>query len=54
MFSRGISETVLVVQDVEASARFYRDVVGLVPRTEPEEGWAWFWAGPPAVYSRWI
>jgi hypothetical protein len=47
MFSRGISEIVLVLQDVEASARIYPDVVGLVPRTEPEEGWAWFWAGPP-------
>jgi catechol 2,3-dioxygenase-like lactoylglutathione lyase family enzyme len=47
IFSRGISEIVLIVQDVEGSARFYRDVVGFVPRTEPDEGWAWFWAGPP-------
>ena len=29
MFSTGLAEIVLIVQDVERSARFYRDVVGL-------------------------
>lgn len=42
---RGLAEIVLVVADVERAARFYRDVIGLVPETEPTEHWAWFWAG---------
>ncbi len=52
--SQGISEIVLPVKDVEAAARFYRDVVGLAPdETAPKaEGWAWFWAGGPGRAQR--
>jgi catechol 2,3-dioxygenase-like lactoylglutathione lyase family enzyme len=52
MFSRGFSELVLIVEDVPRSAAFYRDVVGLVPETEPGEDWAWFWAGDPGTRQR--
>lgn len=52
MFSTGISEIVLIVEDVLAAARFYRDVVGLAPETEPDEHWAWFWAGAPGQNQR--
>ena len=45
MFSVGLAEIVLIVNDVKASARFYRDVVGLTPESEPDDVWAWFWAG---------
>lgn len=45
MSSRGLAEIVLVVEDVAVSARFYAQVVGLIPRTQPDEDWAWFWAG---------
>ena len=51
-FSRGLSEIVLMVEDVLKAAQFYRDVVGLVPCTEPDDTWAWFWAGPPGVSQR--
>jgi catechol 2,3-dioxygenase-like lactoylglutathione lyase family enzyme len=37
-FSRGLSEIVLIVGDVLASARFYREVVGLVPDTHQALG----------------
>ncbi|HYP39300.1 MAG TPA: VOC family protein [Chloroflexia bacterium] len=47
MFSRGISEIVLIVRDVKALAQFYQEVVGLEPRTVADEEWAWFWAGEP-------
>ena len=47
MFSRGLSEIVLVVDDVKDAARFYRDVVGLAPDGEADDSWAWFWAGTP-------
>jgi catechol-2,3-dioxygenase len=52
MFSTELAEIVLIVQDVERSARFYRDVVGLVPENEPDDGWAWFWAGEPGHAQR--
>lgn len=52
MFSIGLSEIVLIVKDVLASARFYRDVVGLTPETEADEAWAWFWAGEPGQAQR--
>lgn len=45
MFSVGLAEIVLIVNDVKASARFYRDVVGLTPESEPDDAWAWLWAG---------
>jgi catechol 2,3-dioxygenase-like lactoylglutathione lyase family enzyme len=50
--SRGLSEIVLIVSDVLKSARFYREVVGLVPNTEANEEWAWFWAGTPTARQR--
>jgi catechol 2,3-dioxygenase-like lactoylglutathione lyase family enzyme len=52
MFSTGLAELVLIVQDVPAAARFYREVVGLAPETEPDEAWAWFWAGAPGQNQR--
>lgn len=52
MFSSGISEMVLVVEDVRAAARFYEEVVGLTPEKEPSEEWAWFWAGTPGDAQR--
>jgi catechol-2,3-dioxygenase len=39
------AELVLIVEDVTASARFYREIVGLTPETEPNEDWAWFVLG---------
>ena len=51
-FTKGFSEIVLVVGDVPASAAFYRDVVGLVPNTEADENWAWFWSGAPNASAR--
>ena len=41
----GISEIVLVVRDVAISAKFYREIIGLVPRTKETKEWAWFWVG---------
>lgn len=52
MYSTGFSEIVLIVKDVLASARFYREVVGLTPHTEADEHWAWFWAGAPGEPQR--
>lgn len=52
MFSRGISEIVLVVADVPRSAEFYRDVVGLTPFTPADDDWAWFWTGAPEESAR--
>jgi catechol 2,3-dioxygenase-like lactoylglutathione lyase family enzyme len=49
---RGLCELVLVVTDVARAAAFYREVVGLVPETEPSEAWAWFWAGRPGEAQR--
>lgn len=40
-----LAELVLLVDDVVASARFYREVVGLAPETEPDAEWAWFVIG---------
>lgn len=48
----GLVELVLVVADVRAAAAFYRDVVGLVPETEPDDHWAWFWSGKPGASPR--
>lgn len=52
MPSTGLSELVLIVRDVPAAARFYREVVGLLPNTEPTDEWAWFWAGDPGSPQR--
>ena len=51
-FSNGFSELVLVVENVRASATFYRDVVGLAVEREADENWAWFWAGAPGRSQR--
>ena len=52
MFSKGLAEIVLVVDDVERSAHFYAEVVGLTPETPARDGWAWFWAGEPGRMQR--
>ena len=52
MFSSGISELLLVVEDVRSSARFYEDVVGLTPEKAADDEWAWFWAGMPGEAQR--
>ncbi len=52
MSSRGLSEIVLIVNDVAGSARFYREVVGLIPVMPAEEDWAWFWTGEPGQLQR--
>src|SRR4051812_33824454 len=52
MSSRGLAELVLVVDDVPAAARFYRDVVGLAPESEASDDWAWFWAGEKGTQQR--
>ncbi len=51
-FSTGLAAVVLIVKDITVSARFYREVVGLVPETEKDDQWAWFWAGPPGGPQR--
>jgi catechol-2,3-dioxygenase len=51
-FSTGLAEIVLIVKDVRVAARFYREVVGLLPETEADDQWAWFWAGPPGQAQR--
>ena len=51
-FSSGLAEIVLIVDDVRSAARFYREVVGLTPQTEPDGEWAWFWAGQPGQNQR--
>jgi catechol-2,3-dioxygenase len=51
-FSAGLAELVLIVSDVPAAARFYREVVGLEPETEATDAWAWFWAGEPGARQR--
>ncbi len=45
MFTIGLAEIVLIVEDVPRAARFYREVVGLTPATEADDEWAWFWTG---------
>ncbi len=52
MFSNGISEMVLVVENVKTAAHFYEEVVGLTPEEEANEEWAWFWAGEPGESQR--
>jgi len=52
VFATGFAEIVLVVVDVERSARFYHEVVGLPPETPVENDWAWFWAGVPGHAQR--
>jgi len=42
MISAGLHEVVLVVKDVHRAAAFYREVLGLVPISEPTDDWAAF------------
>jgi catechol 2,3-dioxygenase-like lactoylglutathione lyase family enzyme len=51
-FSGGLAELVLIVADVRAAARFYREVVCLEPETEATDDWAWFFAGAPGRSQR--
>jgi catechol 2,3-dioxygenase-like lactoylglutathione lyase family enzyme len=51
-YSTGISEIVLVVEDVQRAARFYEDVVGLEPIEPSDDAWAWFFAGEPGTEQR--
>lgn len=51
-YSTGISEIVLVVEDVQRAARFYEDVVGLEPIGPSDDAWAWFFAGEPENEQR--
>jgi catechol 2,3-dioxygenase-like lactoylglutathione lyase family enzyme len=43
--SRGISEIVLIVEDVPKAADFYEHVVGLEAEHRTGDAWAWFFAG---------
>lgn len=49
--AHGISEVILVVQDVERSLAFYRDVVGLQV-DQVGAKFAWLWAGAPGAQQR--
>jgi catechol 2,3-dioxygenase-like lactoylglutathione lyase family enzyme len=51
-FATGISEIVLVVEDVQRAAEFYEDVVGLEPIGPSDDTWAWFFAGEPGTEQR--
>jgi catechol 2,3-dioxygenase-like lactoylglutathione lyase family enzyme len=44
LFSVGLREIVLIVDDVEVATRFYIDVVGLEIASESPD-WTWFYAG---------
>lgn len=52
MYTTGISEIMLKVDDVPALTRFYREVVGLTPELDPNERFAWFWTGEPGASTR--
>jgi catechol 2,3-dioxygenase-like lactoylglutathione lyase family enzyme len=50
--SRGLSELVLIVEDVPRAAEFYEHVVGLEVEHRTGDEWAWFWAGKPGDPQR--
>lgn len=52
MSSRGLSELVLIVEDVPKAAEFYEHVVGLELEHRTGDEWAWFWAGKPGDRQR--
>ena len=52
MSSEGLAEIAPVVDDVEGSARFHGEVVGLAPESPAGDGWARFWAGEPGRTQR--
>ncbi len=45
LFTTGLAELVLIVEDVPRAAQFYREVVGLEPESPADEQWAWFFMG---------
>lgn len=45
MSSRGLSELVLIVEDVPRAADFYEQVVGLEVEHRTGDEWAWFFTG---------
>ena len=45
LFTTGLAELVLIVEDVPRAAKFYREVVGLDPESLSDDEWAWFFAG---------
>ena len=45
LFTTGLVELVLIVEDVPRAAKFYREVVGLAPESPADDEWAWFFAG---------
>ena len=45
LFTTGLAELVLIVEDVPRGAKFYREVVGLDPESPADDEWAWFFAG---------
>jgi lactoylglutathione lyase len=49
---RGISEVILVVQDVARSLAFYRDVLGLEVDDAENPKFVWLWAGIPGTQQR--
>jgi catechol 2,3-dioxygenase-like lactoylglutathione lyase family enzyme len=50
--SRGLSELVLIVEDVPRAAEFYEYVVGLELEHRTGDEWAWFWAGKAGDLQR--
>ena len=52
MFTTGFAEIVLIVADVTAAARSYRDVVGLEPGKAAGDEWTWFLAGDAGRVQR--
>jgi catechol 2,3-dioxygenase-like lactoylglutathione lyase family enzyme len=51
-FAGGVSEIVLIVDDVARSADFYENVVGLEPVSRTGDEWAWFDTGAPNARQR--
>jgi catechol 2,3-dioxygenase-like lactoylglutathione lyase family enzyme len=52
LFTTGLAELVLIVEDVPRAAKFYREVVGLEPENPADEAWAWFFAGDSVKAQR--
>ncbi len=52
MHTRGLSELIIKVDDVERAAHFYREVLGLTPDPTAGEGAHWFWTGEPGKSTR--
>ena len=52
LFTTGLAELVLIVEDVPRAAKFYREVVGLELESPADETWAWFFAGDSVKAQR--